>query len=552
MPVINLEVERFSKFAGRKLTLAEMSKWLPWLGFDIEEEREDSLKVEFNPNRIDFCSYTGIARAFKGLRGWETGLRNYDVDNGKVKLKISRAVSEVRPYMLAAVVRNIELGEEDVVDLMEMQEDLHWGIGRDRRKASIGVHNINVVKPPFTFTAVDPTSVRFVPLGKTDEMNLQEILDGHEKGVMYKHLVEESDKYPLLIDKDKRVLSMPPIINGELTKIEDGTRNLFLDVTGTDLQAVEKCLNVLCTSLADMGGTIEKVEVEYPDRTILSPNLDPERMNLKTKYVNSLLGLQLSTSKIVECLEKSRLGARKAGKGIIEVSVPAYRIDIFHEVDLVEEVAIGYGYYNLKPSFPSSVTIGRQHPVLEFANIARQIAIGLGLIEVMNFTLTNNDLQYNNMRREREDNVTLANPVSSEYTIMRKYLLPGLIKNLAENKHERFPQKLFEVSDVVIQNSKTETMCERRLHIAVVLSHAKANFTEIKSAAEAFMVNAGVKRWKIKPADHPSFLEGRAASINIGDERIGAVGEVHPEILNNFGLENPTVAFEIDLDAMID
>lgn len=552
MPVITLDVKRFSKFVGRKLTLAEMSKWLPWLGFDIEEESEDFLKVEFNPNRIDFCSHAGIARAFKGLRDWETGLPNYDVKTGKVKLKITRAVSDVRPFMLAAVVRNIGFDEEDVVDLMEIQEDLHWGIGRDRRKASIGVHNLDVVKSPFTFTAVDPSSVRFVPLGKTDEMDLQEILEEHEKGIAYKHLVEESSKYPLLVDKDGQILSMPPIINGELTKVKEGTQNLFLDVTGTDLQAVEKSLNVLCTSLADMGGSIERVTVEYTDQTRSSPNLDPEKMNLKTGFVNDLLGLRLTTSKIIECLKRSRLGARRVGKGIVEVAIPAYRIDILHEVDLVEEVAIGYGYYKLKPTFPSSVTIGQQHPALKVANLARQIAVGLGFIEVMNFTLTNEGLQYENMRREREKDVKLANPVSTEYAIMRKYLLPGLMRNLADNRHESFPQKLFEVSDVVLLNDKTETLCERKLHIAAVSSHAKANFTEIRAAVEAFASNVGLKRWKIKAVDDPSFLEGRAASINVRNQRLGVVGEIHPEVLNNFGLENPVVAFEIDLGVLID
>lgn len=550
MPVITLERERFSKFVKRKLTLEEMTEWLPWLGFDIEETGEDYVKVEFNPNRIDFCSYAGVARAFKGLRSWKTGLPKYNVKDGKTVLKIDSAVSEVRPFMLAAVVRDLELDEEDVVDLMEMQEDLHWGIGRDRKKASIGVHNLDVVKPPFIYTAVKPNSVKFVPLDKTEEMSLKEILEKHEKGVAYKHLIDWAPKYPLLIDKEGKVLSMPPIINGELTRIDEKTENLFLDVTGTDYAAVEKSLNVLSTALADMGGTIEKVKVKYADRTVLSPDLSPQKMKLRTNYTNELLGLRLSEPKIVECLKKCRLGAKKAGNGI-EVAIPAYRIDILHEVDLVEEVAIGYGYYKLKPTFPSSVTIGEQHPANKTANMARQIMTGLGFTEVMNFTITNEMLHYEKMRRKAEKSVRLANPVSTEYTIMRQDLLPNLMKNLADNKHESFPQKLFEVSDVVQLNNMLETRCERRLHLAAVSSHATANFTEIKSATEALMANMGLKRWKIKAAKHPSFLDGRAAMISIKNKQIGIVGEVHPEILNNFELENPVAAFEVDLQPFI-
>lgn len=552
MPVITLERERFSKFVGRRLTLAEMTKWLPWLGFDLEEVGESFVKVEFNPNRVDFCSYAGVARGFKGLRGWKTGLPKYNVKNGKTTLNIDRVVSEVRPFMLAAIVRDIKLDEEDVVDLMEMQEDLHWGIGRDRKKASIGVHNLDVVNPPFTYTAVEPNSVKFVPLDKTEEMSLKEILEKHEKGIAYRQLIDWAPKYPLLIDKDGKVLSMPPIINGELTRIHKNTRNLFLDVTGTDYAAVEKSLNVLSTALADMGGTIEKVKVKYADRIVLSPDLSPQKMKFRTTYANELLGLRLSESKIIECLRKCRLGTRKVREGVIEVAIPAYRIDILHEVDLVEEVAIGYGYYNLKPTFPPTVTIGKQHPTHKTANMIRQIMIGLGFIEVVNFTITNEILHYKKMRRKAENSVRLANPVSTEYTIMRRDLLPNLMKNLADNRHESFPQRLFEVSDVVRVNNKLENRCERRLHIAAVSSHATANFTEIKSTAEALMANMDLKRWKINTSKHPSFLAGRAATISVKNKQIGTIGEVHPEVLNNFELENPTAAFEIDLEALIE
>jgi len=175
MPVITLQDKRFSRFVGHQLTVDEMANWLPWLGFDIEEIGGDYVKVEFNPNRIDFCSYAGVARAFRGLMGWEKGLPKYEVKDGKTVLRISKAVSKIRPYMLAAVVRNIKLDEEAIVDLMEMQEDLHWGIGRNRKKASIGVHNLDVVKSPFTFTAVEPDEAKFVPLDTTEEMTLQAI-----------------------------------------------------------------------------------------------------------------------------------------------------------------------------------------------------------------------------------------------------------------------------------------------------------------------------------------------------------------------------------------
>lgn len=549
MPVITLQRERFNKFVGRDVTVEKMAEWLPWVGFDLEDVGSDYVKVEFNPNRIDLCSYAGVARAFKGLMGYETGLPEYKILDGKIKSTVSKAVGKVRPYMLAAVVRNIRLDEEAVVDLMEMQEDLHWGIGRNRKKASIGVHNLDVVNPPFKYTAVKPDEAKFVPLDHREEMTLRDILEKHEKGMAYKQLVDWAPKYPLLIDKEGRVLSMPPIINGELTRVTSKTTNLFLDVTGTDYAAVERSLSILSTALSDMGGVLEKVHVKYPDRTVVSPDLSPQRMKLRVSYANQLLGLKLSVAQVIESLRKCRLDARVAGKGVVEVAIPAYRIDVLHEVDLVEEVAIGYGYYRLKPTIPERLTIGEQHPVHRTAGIVRQIMIGLGFTEVMNFTLTNEPVHYERMRLKAGNVIKLANPVSLECTILRQSLLPNLMKNLMDNKHESFPQRLFEVSDVGQINQRAETRVERRLNLAAVSSHSTANFTEIKSTVEALLRNMGVKRWEIKPVKHPSFLDGRVAAVHVKPRQIGILGEIHPEVLSNFELENPTSAFEIDTEA---
>jgi len=551
MPVITLYKGRFSQFMDRKTTVQDMTKWLPWLGFDIEEIGEDYVKVEYNPNRIDFCSYAGVARALKGFMEQEMGLPKYQANKPRTTLVIDDAVADIRPFMLAAIIGNIKLDEDSVVELMEMQEDLHWGIGRDRKKASIGIHNSDVVKPPFTFTAAEPTSVKFVPLGKTEEMTLKEILEKHDKGAAYRHLIDWAPKYPLLIDGDGAVLSMPPIINGELTRVDANTRNLFLDVTGTSYDAVEKSLRVLATALSDMGGTIEKVHVKYPDRTVISPNLQPEKMRMKVDYANKLLGLKISEAEAVKCLQRCRLDARKADEGVLEVAIPTYRIDVLHEVDLVEEVAIGYGYYRLKPTIPAAVTVGKEHPAQKLANTVRQIMIGLGFLEVMNFTLTNEGIHYKFMRMKGENPIKLANPVSTEYTIMRQSLLPGLMKNLADNKHESFPQRLFEVSDVAKINARLESMCERILNVAAVSSHSAANFTELKSFAETLLASLGIKNWQIKEAKHPSFLEGRTAAVYVNRKCLGILGEVHPEVLNNLELENPTVAFEIDLENLI-
>jgi len=551
LPVISLNQKRFSKLLGKKLSVKEISENLPWIGLDIEEVGADYVRVEYNPNRIDFSSHVGVARALKGILEIELGTPKYEVNFGKIVLNVDRSVSEVRPYIVGAVVRNLKLDDETVKELMEMQEDLHWGVGRNRRKVSIGVHNLDAVKPPFTYTTADPDEARFVPLDKAEEMTLREILGKHEKGVAFRHLIDWASRYPLLIDRDGDVLSMPPIINGELTRVSEKTRNLFIDVTGTDWNAVNKGLNVLLTALVDMGGQIESVTVKYPTREFVSPDLTPQRMKFRVKYANRLLGLKLSDEEVIECLRKCRLEVAKAENGVLEVVIPPYRIDILHEVDLVEEVAIGYGYYRLKPALPPTRTTGEQHPISILANAARKIMIGLGFTEVMNFILTNETAHYLKMRLKLGRVVRLANPVSAEYSITREWLLPGLMKNLSDNKHESYPQRLFEVSDVIIVDLRRETRSQRRLHLAAVSAHANTNYTEIRSVTDALLANLGLEEWKVKEAKHASFLNGRTAQILHKNRRIGVLGEIHPEVLENFELENPVAAFEINLELLI-
>jgi len=552
MPTITLERDRFSSYVGRNVTVKEMAKWLPWLGTDTEEVGSDYVKIEYNPNRVDFCSYSGVARAFRGLMGWETGMPKFKVKQGNIVLNVDKSVAEVRPYVVSAVVRDLNIDYEAIRELMEMQKALHWMVGRDRKKASIGVHNLDAVEPPFSYVTCAPNEIKFVPLDKTEEMTPQKVLEKHEKGMAYKSEVDWASRYPLIVDRNGDVLSFPPIINGELTRVGEDTRNLFIDVTGTELNAISRSLNVLVTALADMGGTIESVPVEYPDQVLVTPDLTPQKMNLHVDYSNERLGLNFSEAQTIEALQKSRLDAKKVEKGILDVTIPAYRTDILHEIDLVEEVAIGYGYYNLTPTIPATVTTGKQHRVSEVATDVRQIMVGLGFVEALNFVLANEVDHYQKMLRKAEGLVTLANPVSTEYSIIRNDLLPSLMKNLADNKHHVFPQRMFEVSDVIKLDDDSETYTERRIHAAAVSSHPTANFTEIKSILESLLMNLGLKNWTAKETNHPSFLAGRAAAVSFKGTELGVVGEIHPEVLNNFELENPTGAFEIDLQKIID
>jgi phenylalanyl-tRNA synthetase beta chain len=438
-----------------------------------------------------------------------------------------------------------------IEELMEAQEDIHWAVGRNRSKASIGLHDLDKVTPPFTYKAVDPKAVKFTPLGGDTPLSLHEILKMHPKGIAYKHLVEESPKYPIIVDKASKVLSFPPIINGTVTQLTDKTENLFIDVTGTQLNSVDNALTLVVTQLADMGAIIESVTLIEGEKRTVTPALKPGNLSLSLDYSNRTLGLNLSLEETEKCLKKSRFDAKPMNEGKLSVTIPPYRVDVLHEIDLVEEVAIGYGYYNIQPKLPSCVTVGRTHVLRKLESLARRLMIGLGYQEVMNFTLTNETEQYGFMRTKGVPLVKLLNPVSSEYSILRESLLPPLMSTLKTNKHEKLPQRIFEVGEVIRSDPESETGVTQELHCAAATIHPTASFTEIKSSVMA-LINGFVEdanQISFAPREHPSFITGRAASCLLSGKDIAVLGEVHPEVVTNFELEYPVAAFEANIES---
>jgi phenylalanyl-tRNA synthetase beta chain len=552
MPVVKITIEKMSSLIGRPTSMEKLEEIIPWIGVDIEEKGEGWIKIEYNPNRPDFSSQEGVARALKGLQEIEVGLPKYDVVKGNVSLIVEQSVKNVRPYIVGAICRNIRLSGSDIEALMAAQEDIHWAIGRDRRKASIGLHNLDMVTPPFKYKAVDPKSVKFTPLGGDKPLDLDEILSTHPKGMAYKHLVEGFSKFPIIVDKNAQVLSFPPIINGTVTQVTETTRNLFIDVTGTSLNSIRNALNLIVTQLADMGGKVESVTITEGEKKSTTPVLKATEFSLSTAYVNKVLGTQLSQDEIALSLRKDRFDVKKINEDKLSVMVPPYRVDVLHEVDLAEEVAIGYGYFNIEPKLPPSPTIGRSHISRRLESLSRRLMIGLGYQEVMNFTLTNESEHYGYMKTEGPPLVKLLNPVSSEYTILRESLIPGLMRTLRTNKHEKFPQRLFEVGDVIDSDQKSETGVGQELHCSATTTHPTANFAESKSVFLAFVggftKNAALVSFA--EIEHPSFMKGRVAEALLRGKRIAILGELHPEVITNFELEYPVAAFEVYVELL--
>ncbi|HEX9677946.1 phenylalanine--tRNA ligase subunit beta [Nitrososphaera sp.] len=543
MPVVNVTLERLKKLVPG-VRVDKALEMLPFVGLDIESVDDGVVRVEYNPNRPDFSSDYGIARALAGLLGKKTGAPKFRIaGKSGISIRVDRRVKNIRPFVVALVAKNGRLDDEAIKQIIPMQEDLHNGPGRRRKKASIGIHNLNVVKPPVKYTVV-AGSHSFAPLGSNEKMTVVQILQETQTGREYGHLLAKG-KYPVIIDGRGTTLSFPPIINGEATKVDAKCRNLFVEVTATDKKAADDVLAVMAITLADAGFEIRSVTISNGSRRD-TPEIKPAKMSVDARYVNETLGLELSPAQMIACLKKCRLDA-KAAKSRITCTIPRYRTDISHSVDLAEEVAIGYGLYNIEPSFPASPSAGQRSTMSAHFDAARDTMAGLGMIEAFNFSLSSRQVQYELAGRTPEGVVLgVDGSKSAEHDVLRDSLVPSLLQSLAKNVHEEYPQKLFEIGKVF---RKTGAI-EESWRIAAVVAHGEAGYTEIKSAMQA-LVSAFGMQLTTKASQYPLFIRGRCAAVMHRDKRIGIIGEVTPLAIDSFRLRVPVAAFELDLSTLL-
>ncbi len=440
---------------------------------------------------------------------------------------------------------------------MHLQDKLDQTFGSNRQKTSIGIYNFDLIKPPIEYTAVKPKDVSFVPLGFTEKIGLDEILERHPKGIEYGYIVKKNPLYPMLFDAEGKVLSFPPIINSnDLGKITEDSRNLLVEVTGTLHKTVLNTLGLVTSALIDRGGKAFGATIHYPrnseykEQTVVTPDLSNRRMLLDVEETNRLLGLKLSAKQISELLLTAGLGIEKCEADRVEVLVPFYRIDVMHPVDLIEDIAIAYGYNNIIPLWRELPTTGRAKPDQHIIDVARDLMVGLGYQEMLTTTLTNPESLFNKMNREKTQLVELANPKVVTMTCLRNWLLPSLIEFLSSNQSVEFPQKIFELGKVTQMDEAKETKTRDEEWLCAATTHANANFTEIKSALDTFFMNFGVN-WQIRETSHPSFIDGRVGKIMVGDIDVGIVGEINPLVLEAWKLENPIAAFEVNFQKLI-
>ncbi|ACS33652.1 phenylalanine--tRNA ligase subunit beta [Thermococcus gammatolerans] len=559
MPKFDVSKRDLERLVGKEFTVEEWEDLFLYAKCELDDVWEENGEIYFkadskDTNRPDLWSAEGIARQIRWALGFRRGLPEYEVEKSDVTVYVDEKLKDIRPYGVYAIVECLKLDEEALKQMINLQEKVALTFGRRRREVAIGIFDFDKVKPPIYYRAAEKTE-KFVPLGFEEELTLEEILEKHEKGREYGHLIKDKPYYPLLVDSEGKVLSMPPIINSETTgRVTTETRNVFVDVTGWDLNKVMLALNVVVTALAERGGRIKSVKVVYPDFEIETPNLTPKSFEVELDYIRKLAGLDLSDGEIKDLLERMMYDVTLED-GKAKLLYPAFRDDIMHARDVLEDVLIAYGYNEIEPEEPKLAVQGRGDKFIEFEDAVRELMVGFGLQEVMTFNLTNREAQYGKMNLEYgrdyfnnppAELVEIENPISPKWSALRNWLLPSLLDFLSQNTHEEYPQRLFEVGKATLIDESRETKTVSESKLAVVLAQPRVTFTDTKEILDSVMRHLGFE-YELEEVEHPSFIPGRVGKVIVKGKAIGVIGEIHPSVLEKWGIEMPVAGFELFL-----
>ena len=525
----------------------------------------EGIRMELLAVRPDMFDPGGLGRALRSYLGQQAEPAQYPFGEPLRKVVVAPELNHTesfRPFIACTEIHGVVLDENLLRVLVRLQENLHWALGRDRKRASIGVYDLDTIAgKDLWYGGISPEESPFVPLGiSANELpwTPARILAEHPKGTAYRHLLKDFKQFPVLRCDQGVVLSMPPIINSERTKIRAITRNLFIDVTGPDQRTVKKCLNILAANLAELQPKAKcyRVAIHYPEGSEKTPDLTPQIMDLNVAEAARLLGLELDATHVRQLLVRMGYGVSAQDEAVLSVKIPAYRNDILHSVDLVEDIAIAYGYHNIVPLPLTTMTVAGQRPAQRYFNLCREIMTGLGYMEALSLILSSEEVQYDRLLLPHDpDRVTILNPISVEQTMVRTFLLPGLLETLAYNTDLELPQQIFEVGSVTRLQPESETGAEDFPAMGVVQIGTKTDFSEIKAVCETVLREF---QWQpvYRLVAFPFFLAGRAAEVlvQVGDRTIaiGCIGELHPQVLENFKLVFPVAAMELDLQPLID
>tara|TARA_B100001559_G_scaffold311078_1_gene307155 strand:+ start:407 stop:2053 length:1647 start_codon:yes stop_codon:yes gene_type:complete len=546
MPVIELNLNRIKKIISGNVTKKRIVDTLPFLGLDIESQDGDKIRIEYSPNRPDYSTDFGIALGLEGLLGIKKGIQKTNIKKqGKFEIKVDPSVSKIRPFVTGVIARNGTIDDETIKQLMNMQEDLHFGIGRKRKKSSIGLHDLDRISFPLNYT----TSTRghsFVPLNSESKHTIDQILSETEVGKNYGWILGDSKNVPIIVDSEGTTISFPPIINASVTAVTTKTKNVLVEVTSLDKDAAEDMLSVVVAILQMAGFEIIQLTISGGKNS--TPRLNSRKIQYDTRLTEQILGLNISPSAMTSSLKKCRLDAIQKGTKI-QCTIPRYRFDVFGPMDIVEEIALGYGIDNLTPKLSPSQKLGEKSLMTKKLEIVSKITVGFGFTEALNSSLTSKKILFDFLNRDSSQMISVIDSKSQEHTILRDTILPGLIENLSKNIHESYPQKLFEVGTVF---SKAKPIHEA-INLAGVIAYKESNYSEMKSILQSILKTGFKIDSKTKtPKDNvTTFANGRHSDIFVGEKSVGTIGEINSDVLDNFKIRTSVVGFEIKLSGLI-
>jgi phenylalanyl-tRNA synthetase beta chain len=600
MPVVDVDPDELRELTGHdEKSDDDLKSDLFGLGLEFEGETDDGLlQFEFGPDRLDRLSVEGVARSLRYQYGDDRGVHVPDCNDPDFTFVVDSDVPDERPYVTGAVVRGVDLDDAALESLIQLQEKLHATMGRKRAKGAIGIHDLVALKGDtlgeaaggsedatgnsITYTGIAPDGDTFVPLDSERELTPAGVLAEHATGRTYADLVADYDRYPAIYD-ELGLFSFPPVINGRRTEVSTDSRDLLVELTGTDQWTIDRMCAIICYALAARGATIEAVEIEYAGgtdaggRTLRRPDFEVRHKSVAHDRIETMLGIDLDGSEVIDLFERSGLDAAVAdgdggstGAGtdadtdgattddatIYEVSIPPYRVDVLHPLDLVDDVGRAYGFDELEPRYPDVGTVGGRHERSRLEAATRDVLTGLGFEDLLNFHMTSEPEVHDRMGVDPGTDVlgggepvSITEPYSEDYTVLRPWALPSLVMVLENNTHRAYPQDLAEVGLVAERDDDVNTRVAETRHVAGVLARTDATYEDAKARLQAVCRSFGAEL-ATPPTDHPSFIDGRTASVVIDGEPVGVVGELHPAVLVEHDLELPVAGFEFALSAL--
>ncbi|KAL4503251.1 hypothetical protein ABPG72_000857 [Tetrahymena utriculariae] len=585
MPIVSVNIKNFFKKLGKELTFHELEELCFEYGIEVEEKevskknkksgKEEKVKeyaFEVGANRPDLLSVETLTQALGVFIGTRKPPQ-YTVKpvEKRQKIIVKKDCKRIRPFVVGAVLRNVTFTQESYDSFIDFQDKLHHNLCRRRRLVAIGTHDLDTIQDPFIYDARDPAEIKFVPLDKTECMDGNKLMEFFEKDSHLKDflpIIRNSPVYPVILDSNDVVCSLPPIINGDHSKIKLTTKNVFIESTATDYTRALIALNCLVAAFSEYCAepyTVEEVEIHYEEenRTDITPQFTINKFQTKISHLNSVGSINVTAEQACKLLERMSLTASVLNNDEIEVSVPITRGDILQECDIIEDVCIAYGFKNIKAVLPKTPTVGKQLLLNKMSDLIREEIAAAGYKEGLNFVLVSRDDLTKKLKKENDEQmIIIDNPKTEEFSVGRTTLLPGCLKWLSSNKKNKIPISMFEVGDVILKDDTRETNTRNERRLCALYTNHNSELEVVHGLLDYIMLKLMVtldptgtskaeRRYRLVPSDEPTYFLDRQAHIYYNDKKIGNLGILHPDVVKNFEWKYPVSTLELNLEPLI-